>query len=171
MLVRKNAVKRCLARVRHWKVPPNWSRHQWLEEAAAQAELAATIERPTVGEPSASRLRANAIASRILNSVLKSYRQEWSFARHCGRCIVCEPAEPDDPDDGVAPMLPCLPCALAQLSEPDRRLIQMLYWEHRTEAQIAADFGISQQAISKRKRRIFLQLSSTLKTEYGPAHV
>ena len=171
MLVRKNAVKRCLARVRHWKVPPNWSRHQWLEEAAAQAELAATIERPTVGEPSASRLRANAIASRILNSVLKSYRQEWSFARHCGQCVVREPARRDDTGDEVAPMLPCLPSALGQLCEPDRRLIQMMYWEHRTEAHIAADFGISQQAISKRKRRIFLQLSSTLKTEYGPAHV
>ncbi len=160
----KNAVSRCMARVQRWKVPPNWSRRQWLEEASAQAELAA-IACQTVGKSVAAPGIVNAYDSRIHNSVLHRYRQEWSFARHCGLPVLREPVEKDDPEDELSAMLPCIPNALGKLSEPDRRLIQMLYWEHHSELQIAADMGVTQQAISKRKRRILSTLCTVLKHE------
>ena len=40
------------------------------------------------------------------------------------------------------------------LSEADRRLIEHLFWEGWTEAKVAGRLGISQQAVSKRKRKI-----------------
>ncbi len=167
MVENKNAVSRCMARVQRWKVPPNWSRCQWLEEASAQAELAA-ITSQTVCQSVTAPGIVNTFDSRIHNSVLHRYRQEWSFARHCGLPVAREPVEDDEPEDEVDAMLPCIPDALARLSEPDRRLLQMLYWEHRSEAQIAADMGVTQQAISKRKRRILSALSTVLKHENFP---
>ncbi len=164
MLARMNAVKRCLTRARRWKAPPNWSRHQWLEEVAAQAELAAAVEFPMAGKPSAVPVNANTFESRILNDVLKRYRQECSFCWHCGRRLTGEPAEEaENLDDAVGPMVLRLAGAVAQLAEPNRRLIKLLYWQHRTESEVAADFGVSQQAINKRKRRIFAQLADVLK--------
>ncbi|MGC9260024.1 MAG: sigma factor-like helix-turn-helix DNA-binding protein [Phycisphaerae bacterium] len=164
MLTRMNAVKRCLARVRRWKAPPNWSRRQWLEEVAAQAELAVAVACPAAGKPATVSVNANTLESHILNQVRTRHRQECSFCWHCGRRLVCEPAEElNDLDDAVGPMVLQLAGAVAQLAEPDRRLIKLLYWQHRTESEVAADFGVSQQAISKRKRRIIAQLADVLK--------
>ncbi len=164
MVENKNAVSRCMARVQRWKVPPNWSRCQWLEEASAQAELAA-IACQTMDKSVPAPGILNTYDNRIHNSVLHRYRQEWSFARHCGLTVVREPVEKDDPEDESAAMLPSIPNALGKLSEPDRRLIEMLYWKHCSESQVAADMGVSQQAISKRKRRILSTLSAVLKHE------
>jgi hypothetical protein len=48
--------------------------------------------------------------------------------------------------------------ALARLSKPDLWLIEQLFLRDRTEANIATQIGISQPAISKRKRAIVMQL-------------
>ena len=40
------------------------------------------------------------------------------------------------------------------LREPDRRLIEQLYWERCTECEVAERLGISHQAVSRRKRTI-----------------
>src|SRR5215467_11308288 len=45
-----------------------------------------------------------------------------------------------------------LPHALADLSQPERRLIQQLFCDGNTEAEIVQCLGISHQAVSKRKR-------------------
>jgi DNA-directed RNA polymerase specialized sigma subunit len=51
-----------------------------------------------------------------------------------------------------------LSCALALLSQTDRWLIEELFWARHTETQIAGVCGVSQQAISKRKRAILRNL-------------
>ena len=48
------------------------------------------------------------------------------------------------------------------LPEPDRNLIECLFWEDRTEREIAGRLGITQQAVSKRKHRILDELRETL---------
>jgi RNA polymerase sigma factor (sigma-70 family) len=40
---------------------------------------------------------------------------------------------------------------MRQLSERERQVVKQLYWDERTEAEIAHELGISQQAVSKIK--------------------
>jgi hypothetical protein len=154
-------IARCLGRVRRWQVPPNWSKPQWMEEAQAQAqaEVAAAMAHGGAVEISAFWPQ---LTSRILNSVLKRYRQEWSFAGHCGYSMGFDPPIPEGKASECAPAGCPLEEALAQLPEADRALLESLYWHQRTESQVAVDWGISQQAISKRKRRIFKRLAKIL---------
>ena len=79
-------VVQCLRRVRRWQVPPNWSKPQWMEEAQAQAQAEVVVALAHGGAAEIAAFRPQ-LASRILNSVLKRYRQEWSFVKHCGRSI------------------------------------------------------------------------------------
>ena len=51
---------------------------------------------------------------------------------------------------------------LAQLAGPDRWLIERLFWDGNTEAEVAEELGISQPAISKRKCAIIRKLRSRL---------
>ena len=64
------------------------------------------------------------------------------------------------PESSVKPTLSyeVLYSALASLAEPDRRLIEQLYWEDQTEAEVAQQLAITQQAVSKRKRAILTRL-------------
>jgi len=48
--------------------------------------------------------------------------------------------------------------ALARLSKPDLWLVEQLFLRDRREADIATQIGITQPAISKRKRAIVMQL-------------
>jgi len=160
----QNVLEKCLGRVRRWRTPPNWQRSQWMEEARALASFTMTEAMHNVaplGEASA--LDPGKLESRMLNGVLKRYRQEWSFARHCWSQLNFEPPERSEPDDSIQFMVPHLNEAILTLSQQDQQLLRMLYWEHHTESRIAADSGISQQAISKRKRRIFSELAKNLK--------
>ena len=160
-------LQRCLQRVRKWRTPLNWSAGQWMEEAAAQAALACVESRSRYAD---GVVKSGSSESWISNCLLQRYRQEWSFARHCSRPVVCEPYEPEEVDGDMAPMVPRLQAVLTRLPQPDRQLIHMLYWEHQTETQVAAALGVSQQAISKRKHRIFSRLCAFLKEGYSPLH-
>ena len=136
-----------------------------MEEAAAQAALACVESRSRYADGA---VKSGSSESWISNCLLKRYRQEWSFARHCGRPVVYEPSDPKEVDGDMTPMVPRLQAVLTRLPQSDRQLIHMLYWEHRTEAQVAAGLGVSQQAISKRKHRIFARLGVFLKEENSP---
>jgi DNA-directed RNA polymerase specialized sigma24 family protein len=48
--------------------------------------------------------------------------------------------------------------SLDGLAEPDRGLIRRLFWDGRSEDDLASEWGVSQQAVSKRKQRILKQL-------------
>ena len=56
---------------------------------------------------------------------------------------------------------------LTDLPEADRSLIVKLFWDGRTETEIASSLGISQQAVSKRKVRILTSLRKAFPTANG----
>jgi DNA-directed RNA polymerase specialized sigma subunit len=96
---------------------------------------------------------------RVLTSTLTRYRQEWAYAFRS--------AQEYDPDSSDSRLLdstttevfndwPGSP--LARLSKPDLWLVEQLFLRDRTEADIAIQIGITQPAISKRKRAIVMQL-------------
>jgi DNA-directed RNA polymerase specialized sigma24 family protein len=133
-----------------------------MEEISEQAMLAAIVE---LAPDAAAELPRNSrrVRSHIQNALLQRYRQEWSFNRRFGGRIVGEPAQPDDADRDSLFNGQALHAALAALSASDRQLIAQLYWENRTESQIAAEAGVSVPAICKHKRRIFRDLAENLK--------
>ncbi len=88
----------------------------------------------------------------IQNRLLKHYRRELAFNKYCGQQIDNEPTALQDPQQGEVQL--DLQMAMNRLPERDRLLIQQLYWEKRTESQIAAEAGVSVPAICKRKKRI-----------------
>src|SRR5438270_626169 len=52
--------------------------------------------------------------------------------------------------------------ALAKLKEGDIQVIKSLFWDNRSEAEVAELLGISQQAVSKRKLAILGRLRRLL---------
>ncbi len=52
--------------------------------------------------------------------------------------------------------------ALARLSEPDRELIEALYFDGLSEPQYAKTLGISQKAVNKRRHKILAHLKKFL---------
>ena len=151
-------VEGCLQRMRRWPRPLNWAYADWWEEVAAQAQAAAW---KAVGDYDASKgVPLGAFVHlRIRASTLTRYRQEWAYALHCA------PALNAEADDQMAEISPdstaaheFLAEALAQLPAPDRRLIEQLFLEGRTEAEVARHERITQQAVSKRKRAIVKEL-------------
>jgi DNA-directed RNA polymerase specialized sigma24 family protein len=100
---------------------------------------------------------------RVLSSLRTRHRQEWSYAVHCSQGIT--PGAPDDPPDPPSvpgPFVETLRPGLARLADVDRRLLERLYWEGCTEADLAAELGIAQSTVNKRKRSILLDLRRTL---------
>lgn len=156
-----DAILRAFAAVRSWRTPPNWSLRDWHNEARAiiaaagcRADLDYDAKR---GVP-----RTAFIYRRAVASVWTRYRQEWSYAVRfaAGLQPPCEQPIP-------APSVPnhCDPAldrplcdALSQLPSVDRWLIRQLFWNRKTEHQLAAALCISQQAISRRKGRVLKQL-------------
>jgi RNA polymerase sigma factor (sigma-70 family) len=61
-----------------------------------------------------------------------------------------------------AQLLKCLHEALQTLTEQDRQLIQHIYCDCLTEREAAPILGISQQAVTKRKRKIVQKLRNSL---------
>jgi RNA polymerase sigma factor (sigma-70 family) len=100
---------------------------------------------------------------RILASLRTRHRQEWSYARHCGKSVAIPDA--DDPADRPAARVPVqdsLRPTLDGLEERDRRLLERLFWEGCTESDLAAELGIAQSTVNKRKRSILLGLRRTI---------
>ncbi len=154
-------VAQCLRRVSRWHVPPNWSKPQWMEEAQAQAQAEAVAALTHGDVETEVDVKWPQLASRVLNSVLKRYRQEWSFAGHCGHNLSLDPPAPEGRDLETQAACP-LTEAIDQLPTLDQALLELLYWQRRTECQVAVNLGISQQAVSKRKRQILKRLAVIL---------
>lgn len=53
--------------------------------------------------------------------------------------------------------------ALSVLSEDERYLIDQLYFQEKTERELAAQLGVSQNAINKRRQRILERIRGLLK--------
>jgi RNA polymerase sigma factor (sigma-70 family) len=96
----------------------------------------------------------------ILSHALARYRQEWAYALRCGESWGAEliALRSDDQEVATSGEKGWLIGTLARITEGDRRLIELLFWEGWTESEVASRLGISQQAVSKRKRKALLEL-------------
>ena len=56
--------------------------------------------------------------------------------------------------------------ALSLLSEDARYLMEQLYFEQRTERELAAEFQLSQKAVNKRRQRILEKLRKELQKNF-----
>jgi RNA polymerase sigma factor (sigma-70 family) len=99
---------------------------------------------------------------RVVESVWTRYRQEWSFGRRC-RADTRLPDRSVEASDRPDPeALDRLVLLLGNLPEADQSLIRQLFWDGRTEAELAAEIGVSRQAVSQRQQRILQRLRSEL---------
>jgi RNA polymerase sigma factor (sigma-70 family) len=142
-----------------WRTPPNWSPRDWLEELKAEI-IAATWEAERDFDPARGVPVEAFIQQRVWARSLNRYRREWAYARHCVSHLedinVC-----DTSTDGGFPLMEIgeiLEGCLRRLPNPQRRLIEGLFWEEQTEVEVARMLSLSQPAISKRKRRILERL-------------
>lgn len=152
----------CLRRIRCWRVPPNWSAHDWFGEMQSNSAAALWQAKcdydPSRGVPLCAFERL-----RVIASAWTRYRQEWSYALHCppqdGRAEP-EPLPRDAPV--LAPAIDPVREALRQVSEADRWLLEQLFWAELSESAIAQKLGVSQQAVSKRRSVVLGKLRDLL---------
>jgi RNA polymerase sigma factor (sigma-70 family) len=148
----------CLRRIFRWRVPANWSVCDWRNEMRAEAACAAWKALcdydPSLGVPFHVFAR-----SQVLISTLTRYRREWAYAFRSTQEYDSESSDRELLDfPASAVFRDWLGPALERLPKPDLWLIEQLFLRDRTEADIATQVGITQQAVSKRKRAIVKQL-------------
>jgi RNA polymerase sigma factor (sigma-70 family) len=154
-----NLWARCWARIRSWKVPPRWSLAEWRDEARAQGALAA-CEALRDFDPARGVPRSAFLYQKVIAAAWTRYRQEWSFGRRSRDLApIDDRAEPEsarlDPET-----IERLASALDQLPEVDRRLIVHLFWDRRTEDELAERLGMTRQGVNMRKLRVLSKLRS-----------
>ena len=72
------------------------------------------------------------------------------------------PSEPDHAEEQTLEKI-MLNQALKSLSLPQRKLLHQYYWENKTEKEIGQQMHISQQAVSKMRRKILKKLKAEMK--------
>lgn len=148
----------CLRRIGTWHVPPNYSAADWREEMRAHG-IAAAWQALCDYDPARGVPLPAFMHQRVMGSALTRYRQEWSYAR---RCVSKD--EELKLESQAADGFPCsiveesLRQALAWLPERDRRLLEQLFFEERTEVEVARVLGVSQPVVSKRKQAVLHSL-------------
>jgi RNA polymerase sigma factor (sigma-70 family) len=158
---------RCWSRIRSWRVPPHWSAGDWSDEARALGALAACEARRSFDPGRMVPLEAY-LYRRVVEGVWARYRREWGFARRCrpaGDLSERPAAEPDRLDRESIERLARI---LEALGESDQCLIRRLFWDDRTEDQLAGELGVSRQAVNKRKQKLLRQLRAELGRAGGP---
>jgi DNA-directed RNA polymerase specialized sigma24 family protein len=155
---------RCWTRIRSWRVPPRWSPSDWCDEAYAQGAQAA-CEALRDFEPGRLVPVDAFLYRRVVEGVWARYRQEWSFGRR-SRPDASLPdraaTEPGRPDPELFDRLADV---LQTLDEGELRLIRQLFWDVRSEDQVAFELGITRQAVNKRKQKLLRRLRSDLMLE------
>ena len=152
----------CTGRTHGWRVPPRWSVKDWWEEIDAES-IAAACHAIRIFDPSRGPTLSSFVYHQVLASALSRYRQEWTYALRYGRAN----SEDHSVAGGDEQFLieqeeERLKRSLTRLPAADRRLLERLFWEECTETEIASGLGITQQAVSKRKRKILTELRRDL---------
>jgi RNA polymerase sigma factor (sigma-70 family) len=155
----------CVRRIHSWRVPPRWASRDWWEEIDAES-IASACHAIRTFDPQRGPTLANFVYHSILACALARYRQEWNYALRYGRSAATE-GHPVGIDDVESRFLADqdekrLMHLMTDLPENDRQLIVSLYWDGRTENEVAGGLGISQQAVCKRKHKILNGLRDTL---------
>ena len=161
----------CKRRTHAWQVPPRWSPRDWWEEIDAEC-LVAACHSLRIFDPTRGPSLASFVYHQILAAALARYRQEWIYARRNGlsATTVEHAAEPNAVEDRFAAEQEekRLLGLLTDLPESDRRLIHWLFYDGRSETDVASGLGISQQAVSKRKLKILRSLRNRLSSSGQP---
>ena len=159
------AMRRAIRRILSWRIPPNWSAHDWFDEVKAitaaarcQAELDYDFER---GVPLSAFLY-----QRALTCAWTRYRQEWAYALRFMQenGTGCDEGAP--PPASLPELFPpddSLQYALRELPFADQWLVRQLFWNSISEDNVARNLKITQQAVSKRKRKIIRKLRQLLR--------
>ncbi len=148
-----------LRSIHTWRVPPNWSPRDWSEELNAEA-IAATWEAERDFDPAHGVPLEAFIQQRIWARSLSRYRREWAYARRCGPHLDASNDGDVAIDEAFSSIeiSELLRTCLRWLPDPQRRLIEGLFWDEKTEVELARMLCLTQSAISRRKRRILDQL-------------
>jgi RNA polymerase sigma factor (sigma-70 family) len=160
-----------MRQARAWRVPPRWSACDWFDELQAEG-AAAAIQAEGVYDSGRGVPLGAYIRLCVRHRLLERYHKEWSHAlrwvyipelpEYSIEDVSCSPSESDDLQVALARLSDDLQVALACLIESDRWLIDRLYWRGETESEVGSSLGISQQAVSKRKRSVLRKLRRLL---------
>jgi RNA polymerase sigma factor (sigma-70 family) len=141
------------------RVPPNWSPRDWSEEMKAEAIAAALEAERDFDQARGVPLEAF-VHQRVWARSLSCYRREWTYARRCGHDL-------EGSNDGEVLMergsysidiSDSLLTCLRRLPDHQRHLIEYLFWQEKTEVELARMLCLTQSGINRRKRRILDQL-------------
>ena len=123
-------------------------------EAACAAWQAGGDYEPSLGVPFSA-----FVHQRVLTNTLTRYRHEWAYASRSAQEYDPEGFDNRLFDYTASAVFYDWPGhALARLSKSELWLIGQLFLKDRTEAEIATQIGITQQAVNKRKSMILLRL-------------
>lgn len=158
------AVQSGFRRMRSWRVPPNWSRGDWFEELAAVG-TAAAWQAVCDFDPERGIPLAGFGYGRIMSRCLARYRKEWRYALHItsGDSWEKETATYKHPGSATSSATKVeethgtnddLRGAVGALPPEQRRIIEQLFWEERTQTEVSDALGINQSTISRRKQAI-----------------
>jgi len=168
-------IQSVIRRVSRWQTPANWSRADWADEERAVVNLAVC---QTVRDHSqvADNSLEQTVYFHALGRALTRYRQESLYS---GRFLPLMPTEDTaDEEENVPTIAPrwcpvdesvCTPewltAAIEGLPKPDSQLIEKLFWQERTQADIARELNISQRAVSQRRQRVLKNLRVAFKKQ------
>jgi RNA polymerase sigma factor (sigma-70 family) len=172
----QKAVQVALHQARQWRCPIHWDGKEWQKELDAIAQAAA-FEACFYFDEQRGMTLETFVFWQVLTALRDFHRREWAyFAFHCGHLTkVSDEGEAGEGDESAEVCEEVATeglerewrrylifWALERLSERERQVINRLYWDGRTEAEIAHELGISQQAVSKIKRKAIQKLRELL---------
>jgi len=172
----QKAVQVALHQARQWRCPIHWDGKEWQKELDAIAQAAAFEACFYFDEQRGITLEIF-VFWQVLTALRDFHRREWAyFAFHCGHLTkasdegevgegnesaeVCEEVATEGLEQEWRRYL--IFWALERLSERERQVLERLYWDGYTEAEVAKELGISQQAVSKIKRKAIQKLRELL---------
>jgi RNA polymerase sigma factor (sigma-70 family) len=166
-----SAVQSGLRRIQCWRVPPNWSRGDWLEELAAVGTAAAWEALCDFDSERGVPL-ARFAYWRMMSRCLVRYRKEWRYALHIDASVCWEEETTRSNHLGLAVSSPAkvngsrwcenLRDAVGALSADQQRLLEQLFWQERTETEVGNTMNINQSTINRRKQAILKNLHMKL---------
>lgn len=157
-----------------WRTPPHWESIEWREELKSVAYLAG-FDADTFYDSMQHGDYSHYLFSRVLGALQTHHRREW---RYQVRCCVHLPSggsvhDRVVPTDDFADCLSLMDVdalesrlwvqhCIEHLDARDRELLMALYFDGLTESMLAHRWGVSQSAISQRKRSVLKRLRALL---------
>jgi hypothetical protein len=162
----KPILEACSRRLNSWPAPPNWSPSAWREEANAIKAMA-FVQAQAEYNVACGVVFGAFVYQKVMAQTRTRYRQEWAYAvRFAVELNQLGHDSNDRPEAFAAIRAAEWPCAadasLAHelrdcvecLREVDKWFLKQLFWHDRTQAEVARELGVTQQAVAKRLRAI-----------------